>query len=172
MLMSSTSRKPDPRPVFFGASATLGLTTVHHVYGGVLYASPWRIHGAGVAMAIGVLSFALFSVYRRCPDARLGRSAGWLLALVVLFFPVLATGVFEGAYNHVLKNVLFLLGTRESVLLRMFPPPVYELPNDAGFEISGIAQVIPAAFAAIATFRFVQELRSSTKQNGPTTRLP
>jgi hypothetical protein len=33
-------------------------------------------------------------------------------------------------------------------MTRLFPPPTYELPNDAFFEITGILQVVPAALAA------------------------
>jgi peroxiredoxin len=77
---------------------------------------------------------------------------------------VLSIGLFEGLYNHVLKNILFLSGAPASVLLRMFPPPTYELPNDAGFEVSGVAQVIPAAFTALALLRFARARGTSASR--------
>ncbi len=77
--------------------ATLVLTVAHHVYGGVVYDTPWRIHG----MALGVLGLAAAALaYRRrsrpvWARAYLGVSAG-LFGVVV--------GLFEGGYNHVLKG--------------------------------------------------------------------
>ncbi len=51
------------------------------------------------------------------------------LVVLALAFAVLVTGLFEGAYNHAVKNALFLAGAPRSLLLRMFPSPTYELPN-------------------------------------------
>jgi hypothetical protein len=55
----------------------------------------------------------------------------------------------------VLKDALFLAGAPRTLLLQMFPPPTYELPNDAVFELSGVLQVLPAAFAGRALLRFL-----------------
>ena len=49
----------------------------------------------------------------------------------------------------------------------MFPPPTYEMPNDAWFEISGVLQVIPAAFAGSASLRFVRALRAGRRRIHP-----
>lgn len=79
----------------------------------------------------------------------------------------MAIGLFEGAYNHLLKNVLFFAHAPESLLLRLFPPPIYELPNNVAFELSGVAQVIPAAFAGVATFRYVRDLARPSRSAKP-----
>jgi hypothetical protein len=57
-------------------------------------------------------------------------------------------GLFEGLYNHVVKDVLYFGGATTGLMMRLFPPPTYEMPNDMFFELTGILQVVPAAFAA------------------------
>ncbi len=153
--MTNTSRGSSPaRRVLIGTLATFGLTAVHHIYGGVIYHTPWRHHGAAAAAMLGGLAYALYVLHRR------GRSwAGWTLSAVALVAAVAIFGVFEGAYNHVLKNVLYFGHAPRGVLVRLFPSPRYELPNDALFEITGVAQVVPAALAAAASFSFVRALR-------------
>lgn len=152
------ARDPHARALLSGALATLGLTAAHHAYGAVRYDTPWRLHGALVALGMCLVLAAASSAYRRHRDTQLGRFAGWALAIMVLVVPVLGVGLFEGLYNHVAKDVLFLSGAPRDLLARMFPPPTYEMPNDAWFEISGVLQVVPAALAFGATLRFVRAL--------------
>ncbi len=161
------SSNPYARALLVGALATLGLTAAHHAYGGIRYDTPWRLHGAVVAVATSPALLALYFTYRRRPDAPLGRAAAWALAAIVVAFPVLAIGAFEGAYNHVTKDVLFLAGAPRSLLLRMFPPPTYEMPNDPWFEVSGVLQVIPAAFSGLASLRFMRALRADGRRHRP-----
>jgi hypothetical protein len=54
-------------------------------------------------------------------------------------------------------------------LVRLFPPPKYELPNDAFFEITGVLQVVPAALAAAKLYRLARSRRAarSTRQLTP-----
>ncbi len=151
------------RALLLDALATLGLTAAHHAYGGIRYDTPWRLHGAVVAVGMSPALAALYSMYRRRPDSPLGRTAAWALAGIVVAFPVLAIGAFEGAYNHVTKDALFLAGAPRSLLLRMFPPPTYEMPNDPWFEVSGVLQVIPAAFSGLASLRFMRALRDGRR---------
>ncbi|WP_242346049.1 hypothetical protein [Anaeromyxobacter terrae] len=157
--MHDESPAPHARALLYGALATLGLTAAHHVYGGVRYGTPWRHHAAFLALGVGSTLVAAFVAYRRRPDSPLGRAAALAFAGIALVFPVLLIGGFEGLYNHVLKNALFLGGAPRDLLLAMFPPPKYELPNDAWFELSGVLQVVPAAFAALAALRFLRALR-------------
>jgi hypothetical protein len=77
-----------------------------------------------------------------------------------LLFPVAGVGFFEGAYNHVAKNVLYFAGASEQLLVKLFPPPAYELPNDWFFELTGVLQVLPAAFTAHAFVRFYRQWRA------------
>jgi hypothetical protein len=83
---------PHAGALLSGALATLGLTAAHHAYGAVRYDTPWRLHGALVAVGIGLVLAAAASAYRRHPDTPLGRFAGWTQAIIVLVFPVLVIG--------------------------------------------------------------------------------
>jgi hypothetical protein len=67
--------------------------------------------------------------------------------VVVVAFPIVAIGLFEGAYNHVLKNIVHLMGNA-ALYARMFPATMYEAPGDWIFEITGIAQ-FPVALVAL-----------------------
>lgn len=167
---SSTAGSPS-RALLFGALATFGLTALHHVYGGLRYATPWRLHGAAVALVLAVLLAGIHAAYQHKAGTPVGRAFGWALAMVALAVAVVAVGAFEGAYNHVLKDALFLAGAPRDLLLRMFPPPAYELPNDAFFELSGVAQVVPAAFTALATVRFVRALLATGRGGARRSRL-
>jgi hypothetical protein len=93
--------------------------------------------------------------------SRLDAAASQRRDSAAVLVPVLEIGLVEGVYNHVVKNALFLFGAPQRWLLQLFPPPRYELPNDAWFEISGVLQVVPAAFAARAALRLALTLRQS-----------
>src|SRR5262245_5918255 len=136
----------ETRRLLLPSLATLGLFAAHHAYGAFVYHTHWRLHGAVVAAVVGAILYAL---HRRSHT----RAAAIALPVVVVVVPVVFVGVFEGLYNHVLKDVLYLAGAPRDLLLHLFPPPAYELPNDALFEISGVAQAIAAAFAARALLR-------------------
>ena len=150
---------PHTRPLLRAALATLGVFTAHHVYGALLYQTPWR-HHAGVAALWGAAALlGLAALYRRRGDTAAGRIAGWLLAALTLAFPVLLVGLYEGGYNHLLKNLLFLTGAPRELLLGLFPPPVYTLPDDVLFEVSGVLQALAALLTVRALLRFVRLLR-------------
>ncbi len=164
-MRDSTGPAPQARALLVAAFATLGLFAAHHVYGAVRYATPWRHHAAVVAFWVGLALLTAFLVHRRRRDAPLGRLAGWALLVVAVAFPVLVVGLFEGLYNHVAKDVLFLSGAPPSLLASLFPPPRYELPDDVLFEVSGVLQVVPAAFAARAALRLARGLRGGAARD-------
>jgi len=70
-------------------------------------------------------------------------------------------GTFEGLYNHVVKNLLYFGGAPSALMLRLFPAPTYEMPNDVFFEITGVLQVVPAALAAWYLYRMTQRPRKA-----------
>ena len=155
----TSSRSSHIEPVVGWAVSLLVLTAVHHAYGAVVYDTPFRLHGALVAVALCLPIAALYFAYRRFASPRPRRIAGWVLVGLVLAVPVVAVGLFEGAYNHALKNALYFGGVSEGALLRLFPPPVYELPNNAVVEVTGVAQAAFGWWGAIATLRFAGALR-------------
>lgn len=130
--------------------AVLLLTSVHHAYGAFVYRTPWRLHMVGVAAVTAGVLLGTLAVLGRKPGGHLGTGAFGLFALTTLAVPVGGVGAFEGLYNHVLKNVLHFGGASEALLLRLFPPPTYELPNDFLFEVTGVLQPVPAMLALVA----------------------
>ena len=130
------------------AIALLLLTSIHHVYGGYIYATPWRYHAVPVSVVTAVVILGALALWRRRPSALAGRIARIVFVLTTLAIPVISFGLFEGLYNHVVKNLLYFVGAPAAVLASLFPPPTYEMPNDVFFEITGVLQVVPAALAA------------------------
>lgn len=135
------------------AGAVLAMTSVHHVYGAIHYATPWRYHAVHVSGVVLVVLLGAYGLGRAKPGTSAGRAADWVLWGVTWLVPVLLIGGFEGLYNHVLKNALYWGGLPAGWMTSLFPPPTYEMPNDLIFEITGLLQVPPAAVAARALWR-------------------
>lgn len=134
------------------ALAVLLLTSVHHAYGAFVYHTPWRLHVVPVSIAVAAVILAARRRLRHddssaTQDGARG-PAWWVFVLTTLAFPVLTIGVVEGLYNHLAKDLLYYGGASISVMTRLFPPPTYEMPNDAFFEITGVLQAVPALLAA------------------------
>lgn len=129
------------------------LTAVHHVYGAAIYETPWRLHIVYVGIPIAALIAASIYVNRRYPGAVLSTAAAWAAAMAIAGFPILTIGIFEGGYNHLLKNLLYFSGMTELVAT-LFPAPIYELPNDLFFEVTGVAQL----FAGLAAVYFAARI--------------
>jgi hypothetical protein len=143
------------------AITLLLLTSIHHVYGGYVYATPWRYHAVPVSVVTAVVILGALALWRRRPSALAGRIARIVFLLTTLAIPVISFGLFEGLYNHVVKNLLYFAGAPAAVLARLFPPPTYEMPNDVFFEITGVLQVVPAALAAWSLYRILRPRQRS-----------
>lgn len=159
-MRGSPAANPHVRELLSGSLATLGLTAVHHVYGAFRYHTPWRHHAAAVALVVGTALVLAASAHQRRPGTKRGRLAAWILAVLSLIFVVLGFGLFEGLYNHLVKDLLFFSGASRALLLRLFPPPAYEMPNDVLFEVTGVLQVPVAAYATWAFLRFAGGMAS------------
>jgi hypothetical protein len=143
--------------------ATMLLTSFHHAYGAIIYATPWRMHVVAVCVIAAPLAAGLLALQRRAPQgSRMERAAFWAFAGLDLLFPILAIGGFEGVYNHVLKNLLYYGGASQELFNVMFPPPTYEAPTNFLFEFTGILQVLPALLAAGYVGRAIMERRPGT----------
>jgi hypothetical protein len=140
-----------------GALAIALLTSVHHAYGAQIYGTPWRLHAALVSVLATAVAFVALRVLRKRPNDAAGQIAAWVFTADTLVIHVGGFGVFEGGYNHVLKDLLYFGGASPELIRLLFPPPTYELPDDAFFEITGVLQVVPAALAGYYLYRFVQQ---------------
>ena len=162
-----TSRAPlrieAAKRAVFGSMALSAVTTVHHVYGAYIYRTPWRLH----AVIISALATALIAVclrlLRRHPNNRIGVVVSWAFITVTFLVPFLGFGLFEGAYNHALKIALYFAHTSPVLMARQFPPPTYEMPNDAFFELTGVMQVIPGLVTGYYLYRYVEGSQEQTK---------
>ena len=113
------------------------LTSFHHYYGAIVFQTPWRKHvvlQGGLILALCYLFYYLFKRYHR--------SVFLLIYLLISFIVFgLGIGIFEGAYNHLLKDILYFSGLSRGTWRVLFPSPAYEIPDDFIFETTGILQL-------------------------------
>jgi hypothetical protein len=127
---------------------------VHHVYGAIVFETPWRLHIVFIALPVGVLFTGLFvSAYRRRGTAA-GRWLKWAGAGVILVFCVALIGIYEGGYNHLLANIVFLTHGPDTTAA-IYDMAVHEMPTEPVFETTGIAQFVAGIGAAWTTFRLL-----------------
>lgn len=147
---------------FWLAVAVMLLTTVHHSYGAIIYNTPWRHHVAIVGVVTVLVLFATLRVHRSLDGNPGGKIGFWVFAFVTLLIPVVGIGVYEGGYNHGLKDVLYFSGASAELMGRLFPAPTYEMPNDFFFEITGVLQFPLALVTGWELLKAIRlELRSS-----------
>jgi peroxiredoxin len=154
--------------VVLSAIAVLLLTDVHHAYGAHVYQTPWRYHVVLLSLPATLGILWSHRRLRRHPGDVLPR---WILGLTTLLVPVLGIGAFEGFYNHLVKDVLYFHGASSALMNRLFPPPTYEMPNDAFFEITGVSQAILGAATAWYLYRFGARRGQPTRGGGGAKRI-
>ncbi len=158
--------------VAWSALSVLLLTSIHHAYGAYIYNTPWRLHVVFVSVPVAVAIFGSLLALRRWPATIAGEAAVWVFAVVTLLFPVAGIGLFEGGYNHTVKDVLYLAGASGELMNRLFPPPTYELPNDAFFEVTGVLQVIPGIITGYLLYLFVKRRQRDPEACAEKVRTP
>ena len=114
------------------------LTSVHHVYGAIAYHTSWRLHVLLFSIPVLVVTLILNRLAAAKPWAF------WLYWIITLLAAIILIGIFEGLYNHVLKNILFFSGFPGSSMEKLYPRGTYEMPDNFFFEITGIMQGIIA----------------------------
>src|SRR6266542_6260158 len=124
------------------ALGVLLLTSVHHAYGAYAYDTPWRLHVVLVSALVTTAILVLRPLLRRPAGSALAKIAFWTFTAIVAAVPIGLIGLFEGGYNHGVKNILYFGGASTTLMTRLFPPPTYELPNDLFFELTGTAQAV------------------------------
>ncbi len=77
-----------------------------------------------------------------------------LLLFVSCAVGALWLGAFEGTYNHVLKDVLYLSGIAPDRWRALYPSSLYEPPGDWIFELTGILQAPLGLLAGWWGWRF------------------
>ncbi len=156
-----TSRRPTTNrttsaSVTERAASAIGLayalTTVHHIYGGLIDSAPNRLR-VPIIMAIpsAVAVGSLFR-YRRTGSRAALVTAGTVgsLAWVVL------SGLLHGGYAHAYKDILFLLNGPPSLYYPLNPAEHYP-PDDLFFEITGVLEIGTAFFVASSMHRVIRD---------------
>jgi hypothetical protein len=132
--------------------STMILTVVHHLYGAVIYAEPFRLHVAIVAVPVIIVLAGSYAGYKKTRSIAFRKIVLGTLLSFSMVFSVFAIGLYEGGYNHVIKNILYFSGTPIELMDRIYPS-VYELPNDFFFEFTGIAQFITGLMCGLHILR-------------------
>ena len=117
------------------------LTSIHHAYGAFIYHTPWRLHVLFLSIPSMIILLAVGRLYARSNNSKWLYGLYWLITLLI---PILLIGVFEGLYNHVLKNTLFFSGLPTGMMHSFYPAGTYEMPDDLLFELTGVMQGIIA----------------------------
>ena len=115
----------------------------------------WRLDAVFLSVFAAAAIIGSLVVTQRNADETVREIAFWVFTVVVLVVPVALIGLFEGAYNHALKNALYFAGTSSTLMNRLFPPPTYELPNDVFFEATGVMQAVLGSITAGLFYRLV-----------------
>lgn len=139
----------------------LVLTSVHHIYGGVVYGTPWRIHVVFATLPMILLLLPLFGTASPPTAAHRSTKAGHSLRNGIIAFSVIGVGLIEGGYNHALKYAVHS-GHSSVLYTRLYPSPPYVPPSDFIFESTGILQFLIAL--SILVLLVTSRMLSARKQ--------
>lgn len=137
----------DLKSIMRWSVATMVITVIHHFHGAYIYAEPFRLHVVFIAVPVkGIIAGSYFGVllvqHEKWRDVFRTVFIG-----TTLIFSIIAIGLYEGGYNHAVKNLLYFSGVPATFLDRIYPS-VYELPNDFIFEFTGVAQLVAGLICA------------------------
>lgn len=143
--------------IFQTSLSIMILTLLHHAYGALIYEEPFRLHVVFIAIPVILIMIMSFRLFQRKSSALIKKLAFTVFMLVSISIPVSAIGLYEGGYNHLLKNVLYFGGSSQAMLNQLFPPPLYEMPNSFIFEVTGIFQFVLGIYAVYCMMLFWKE---------------
>jgi len=135
--------------------AAYALTTVHHIYGGLVDGAPNRLRVPPI-MAIPSL-VTLGSLYRY---KRTGSGAALATASTVAVLWAVLSGLLHGDYAHAYKDILFLVDGPPELYYPLNPGEHYP-PDDIFFEITGVLEMVTGYFIALFTYRLIRDRRQS-----------
>lgn len=138
--------------------AQAALTSIHHVYGGLVYDSIFRLSMPIIAVLELLIVLGLLFWYRQNRN-------GIALALfsIVAALVGVVQGLFHTLYGHLYKDILFLAGvtadTVRNFFLPILPNDFIYPPNDIFFEATGVLELATIGLIAIFTYRLIQNWR-------------
>ena len=149
----------EQRKVTFYSIILMTLTSVHHIYGAIIYHTQWRLHVLLLSVSVIIITLYLNWLLSRNGNSG-NRYSFWIYWTITLLVPIILIGLFEGIYNHILKNILFFGGVSKNSMSKLFPPGMYEMPDDIFFEITGMMQGI---VAVVLTVYFIHLTKRMTQ---------
>lgn len=143
-------------------STAFTLTTVHHVYGGIVAGSSRRLVIPVVLAPALIAAVGTLLAYQRSGRRPLLTRYAWITGVV--FVGLL--GAFHGGYAHVYKDLVFLLDAPSRFYVALNPDEHFP-PDDLFFEVTGVLEVVTAAMVAITTLRLVTGARAGSTSGNP-----
>ncbi len=140
------------KKIMLWSVGTMVLTLIHHGYGAAVYDEPFRLHVALFAIPVILVLVATYAGYGRAKSETARKILLTTFLGVTVVFSILLIGLYEGGYNHVVKNILYFTDVSKDVLDRIYPS-IYELPNDLVFELTGIVQFFAGLQCGIEVHR-------------------
>ncbi len=132
--------------------AAYALTTVHHIYGGLVDGAPNRLR-VPVIMAIpSLVALGSLRRYKRTGS----RAALATSSTVAVLAWVVLSGLLHGGYAHAYKDILFLVDGSPKLYYPLNPDEHYP-PDDIFFEMTGVLETVTAYFIALFTYRLIRD---------------
>jgi hypothetical protein len=132
-----------------------GLFIGHFAFGARIYDDPSRYH----VVVPAIIAFAITAGLAALYASRGGWLALWLLALAVAVPFVGVFGLYHGGFSHALKLLCFYGGMAPDRVESIFDSPDFAMPNDAVFEVSGLATLLVAGMITYLLVRVVHAAR-------------
>ena len=135
--------------------AQLTLTSIHHVYGGIVYDSAARMSMPILVVIELLIVLGLLFWYKRT-------NSGFALTIfsVIMILVGVVQGLFHTLYGHAYKDLLFLIGVPADKVRNFFLPVmpndfIYP-PNDVFFEATGLLELVTIYLIFVFTYRLIR----------------
>ena len=158
-LTTKTTTEQLIRRVTLAFLAQVTLTSIHHIYGGLIYDSTLRLSqpifaGIEFLIVLGVLFW-----YRRTKSGVALTLFSVLMALIGV-----VQGLFHTLYGHAYKDILFLIGITADMVRNYFLPVIPNdfiyPPNNVFFEATGLLELVTIYLISIYTYRLIRSRQS------------
>ncbi len=157
-MTTTTAREQLIKRVRLAFIAQVALTSIHHVYGGIVYNSAFRLSVPIIAVAELLIVLGLLSWYRQSR-----RGVALALFSVIAALEGGVQGLFHTLYGHLYKDILFLAGvTADKVrdyFLPLLPSDFIYPPNDIFFEGTGLLELVTICLIGIFLYQLIQNWR-------------
>lgn len=153
------------KKVAYTIAILYSLTSIHHIYGGIVDSDPKRLFVPVLAAVPLLITQRALHVYRRTGSKT---ALTWLNVLVVVWW-VGIQGLLHGAYAHAYKDLIYLAGVPASEAHNYYynlNPAEHYPPDNLFFELTGVLEFVTAYFVALYTLRLNQDRQKADRQ-GP-----